>query len=164
MDALQVTRLGLNGCDGRSFRPRFIPALAFATLAAILATQGAQTSDFAVQVSAQVSSSPPQIDLSWPQDSSGDPSAYTISKKLRDATDWAPVITLPGTTTRYSDSAVSLGGAYEYQVQKIAGGYNGFGYVYAGIEVPCTHNRGRIILIVDSTHSAASRLAVFATS
>ncbi|MSU62696.1 MAG: fibronectin type III domain-containing protein [Pedosphaera sp.] len=155
MDALRITHQGSNGSDGRSQRPKLLLLSTALAIVSSMVTQGAQTSDFAVQVSAQVQSSPAQINLSWPQDSSGTPTSYIVSRKLRDATDWSPVVTLPGTTISYSDGAVSAGVAYEYQVQKTASGYNGFGYVYAGVEVPATHNRGKVILIVDNAHTAA---------
>ncbi len=154
MDALRITPLGANGSDERFLRPKLF-LFSTALVISSMVTHGAQTSDFAVQLSAQVQSSPAQINLSWPQDSSGTPTSYIVSKKSRDASDWNPVVSLPGTVISYSDDAVSAGVAYEYQVQKIASGYNGFGYVYAGIEVPATHNRGKVILIVDNAHSAA---------
>lgn len=155
MEVLRSIHFESNGCDRRSGRSRSLFLSAAAAVASAIVTQGAHTSDFAVQVSAQVKSAPAQIELSWPQDSSATPSSYTVSKKLRDATAWEPGVTLPGTTTIYSDSDVAVGSAYEYQVQKIASGYNGYGYVYAGIEVPATHSRGRVILIVDNNHTAA---------
>src|SRR5262249_47915716 len=108
-----------------------------------------QTSDYAVQVSATSQASPPQITLSWPQDSSGAPLSYIVSRKLRDATFWDAGVSLPGTTTTYTDSNVTVGGAYEYQVKKVGLGYAGFGYVYAGIGVPAVESRGKVLLIVD---------------
>src|SRR6266511_1449514 len=63
-----------------------------------------QTSDYAVQVSATVQASPPQITLTWPQDSSGAPSSYVVSRKLRDATFWDSGVSLAGATTSYTDS------------------------------------------------------------
>ncbi|MCI0534754.1 MAG: hypothetical protein L0Z50_05960, partial [Verrucomicrobiales bacterium] len=113
-----------------------------------------QTSDYAVQVTATAQASPPRITLAWPQDSSGAPSSYVVSRKLRDAAFWGPGVSLPGTTTTYTDENVSLGGAYEYQVKKLAAGYAGFGYVYAGIEVPAVESRGKVVLIVENTYAA----------
>lgn len=62
---------------------------------------------------------------------------------------------MPGTTTNFTDNAVVLGAAYEYQVHKIASGYEGYGYLYSGIDVPMVENRGTVLLLLDNTYSTA---------
>jgi hypothetical protein len=109
------------------------------------------TWNYAVQVSAAVQESPAKITLTWPQDTIGTPSSYTVYRKSAGSTSWGGGTPLPGSATSYADTSVSPGTAYEYQVVKVASGYNGYGYVYAGINVPVVDNRGKVILVVDSS-------------
>src|ERR1051325_2388420 len=132
----------------------FITGLA----AAIVAAQTAQadsTWEYSVQLSATVQASPAQITLSWPQDLYG-ANSYTVYRKTPSATSWGAGTTLPGSTTTYADSSVTVGTAYEYQVIKAAsGGYTGYGYIYSGINVPMTEDRGKLLLVVDNTYASS---------
>src|SRR5256714_6544430 len=112
------------------------------------------TWNYAVQVSASVQASPPQINLSWPQDTSGTPNSYTVYRKAPGATLWGGGTTLSGSATSYADTGVAAGTAYEYAIVKNAGGYNGYGYIEAGINVPLVDNRGKVILVVDNTYAS----------
>jgi hypothetical protein len=112
------------------------------------------TWNYAVQVSASVQILPPQITLAWPQDTTATPNSYTVYRKAPTATSWGGGTTLPGGTTSYTDTGVIGGTAYEYAVVKNAGTYNGYGYIEAGINVPLVENRGKVVLIVDSTYAA----------
>src|SRR5437764_5834535 len=112
------------------------------------------TWNYAVEVSASVQTSPPQIMLSWPQDSSGTPSSYTVYRKAPGAASWAGGTTLSGSATSFVDSGVAVGTAYEYAVVKNASGYNGYGYIQSGINVPLVDNRGKVVLIVERTYAA----------
>src|ERR1700746_515690 len=62
---------------------------------------------YAVQASAQIQTSPPQVQLVW----AADPNAtgYTVSRKAPDASNWGPGISLPGNATSYLDSSVVVG-------------------------------------------------------
>jgi hypothetical protein len=113
------------------------------------------TWNYAVQVSATVQESPAKITLTWPQDTSGTPSGYTVYRKSLTSTSWGSGTSLPGSATSYTDTSVTPGGAYEYQIVKAAGGYTGYGYIYAGINLPLVDNRGKVILVVDNTHTTA---------
>jgi len=113
------------------------------------------TWEYAVQVSATAQTAPPQIILTWPQDSLGTPSSYTVYRKAPGATSWGAGTTLSGSATTYTDSNVSAGAAYEYQIVKAASGYTGYGYILAGINAPLVENRGKVVLIVDNTHATA---------
>src|SRR5689334_13747219 len=94
-----------------------------------------EPADFAVQLSAQVQSSPAQIVLQWPGSSFA--TGYTVSRKLRDDQAWATMATLGGGATAFSDPNVVLGAAYEYEVaETTVDGINAYGYIYAGTEVP----------------------------
>ncbi len=126
--------------------------LLLATVHTNRANQSSQ--DYAVQVSALAQTSPSQLTLSWPQDSFLVPKAYTIFRKSPGATWWGEGISLPGTSTNYVDSNVQAGSAYEYQIVKTTSQCTGYGYIYAGINVPLTDNRGKLLLVVDNTYAA----------
>src|SRR6266850_2482577 len=111
------------------------------------------TREFSVQASASVQASPAQITLSWPQDTCARPNTYTVFRKTRSATSWGTGITLPATATSYVDNQVTIGTPYEYQIVKNTAGYSGYGYVYAGINVPLTDHRGKVLLVVDTTYA-----------
>jgi hypothetical protein len=115
---------------------------------------GDDTFVYAVQVSATAQTSPPSIVLRWQLDPYG-ANSYTIYRKTRDALQWGNGTQLPGSATTYTDTAVAVGSAYEYQIIKNATpGYTGSGYIYAGLAAALTENRGKLILIVASTHAA----------
>jgi len=109
------------------------------------------TWNYAVQVTASVQASPAQINLTWTQDTTATPSSYTVYRKAAGASAWGSGTTLPGSATTYTDTNVSTGTAYEYQVIRAASGYSGYGYVQAGIDLPLVENRGKMVLIVDNT-------------
>jgi hypothetical protein len=131
-----------------------VTGLLLSLCALVLSAHADDTWEFSVQVSASVQSSPPQITLSWPQDVYIVPNSYTVYRKAPNATSWGPGTTLPGTTTSYVDSNVSVGTAYEYQIVKVTSQYTGYGYIYAGSNIPMTENRGKLLLVVDNTYAA----------
>jgi hypothetical protein len=108
---------------------------------------------YAVEVSAQIQTSPARIILQWPADSRA--TGYTVSRKRIHDTSWSSPVSLPGSATSWTDSNVSVGSAFEYQLTKTAPTYNGYGYIYAGINAPLTEHRGTVILVVDNTHAGA---------
>ncbi|MDB6032281.1 MAG: hypothetical protein JWM16_2619, partial [Verrucomicrobiales bacterium] len=112
------------------------------------------TWDYAVQVSATVDSASPRISLSWPQDTTSSVSSYTVYRKALGDTSWGSAVNLPGSATSYVDSNVAAGGAYEYQIVKVTSSYNGYGYIYAGINAPLVENRGKLVLVVDDAVSS----------
>ncbi|MDB6040417.1 MAG: hypothetical protein JWM99_4258, partial [Verrucomicrobiales bacterium] len=108
---------------------------------------------YAVQVSASVSSSPARITLQWQAD--GNATGYTVSRKAFNATSWNTIGSVGGGSTSYADNNVAVGSAFEYSVIKTtSAGYQGTGYLYAGIEAPVTEYRGKVLLIVDNTYAA----------
>jgi len=110
---------------------------------------------YAVQISAAVQTAPPKITLNWEYDPHI-ATNYTIYRKTKGGTSWSNGLSLPGTTSSFADTNVSVGSAYEYQIVKLAQpGYTGYGYIYAGIEAPLTESRGKLILIVANTYAAS---------
>jgi hypothetical protein len=58
------------------------------------------TWDYSVQVSSAAQVSPAKLTLTWPQDTQGTPSSYTIYRKAPRDTSWGSAIAnLPGSTT-----------------------------------------------------------------
>ncbi len=115
---------------------------------------GAQApKNYAVQASATVQVSPPRIALNWVGDTNA--VSYALYRKTLRASSWSSLGTLPGTSTSFSDTAVSVGDAYEYKIEKTTGAnYFGYGYIYAGVNAPLVENRGKIILIVENLYAA----------
>ena len=107
--------------------------------------------DYTVQVSVQVQESPPQITLSWPLNAGA--SSYSIGRKSPSATSFTLIASLPGDSISYTDTNVTPGAGYEYQVYRAGTTAAGESYVYAGIKFPAVDYRGKLILVVDNYFS-----------
>ena len=106
--------------------------------------------DYAVELTAQVSLDPPQITLHWQGDQYA--RSYVINRKARNSTEWKQVGTAAGHDTWFVDPDVTPGVGYEYQVVKEGTlQYMGYGYIYSAINLPAIDDRGRIILLVESS-------------
>lgn len=106
--------------------------------------------DYAVQLTATVQETPPQITLSWKPIAIDTPVFY-ISKKAKNDSLWpAPISVLPINTLSWTDTHVSPDTAYEYRVIAYGSVVNSYGYIYAGIKAPPVHSKGIMILLVDS--------------
>jgi hypothetical protein len=127
------------------------------TLAALSFTApagGVETAmEYSVQVSATVQSSPARITLHWLQDTLGVPLSYVVYRRAPGVTSWGTGITLSGSNTTFVDPNVAIGIPYEYQIVKKTAAYTGYGYIYSGIHVPTTENRGKLLLVVENTHA-----------
>src|SRR5205823_3773114 len=95
-----------------------------------------------------------RITLHWQQDALATPASYIVYRRAPGVNSWGTGTILPGTTTTFTDSHVNVGDPYEYEVVKQTSNYTGYGYIYAGINVPLTENRGRLLLVVDHTYAA----------
>src|SRR5437763_416594 len=80
--------------------------------------------EYSVQVSSTIQTSPAKITLSWPQDTTGTPSSYTVYRKTPGTSSWGSGTSLSGSTTSYADTNVTTGVAYEYRIVKVMGSYN----------------------------------------
>jgi hypothetical protein len=138
-----------------SFQRFRISAFQLLTAASFLFTtsfvHADNTWEFSVQVSAVIQDSPPSITLSWPQDVNEIPVSYTVHRKSQSDSAWGSGVTLPGSALNYVDSDVETGGAYEYKIHKVTSAYNGYGFIYVGINAPLIERRGKLILLVDDT-------------
>ncbi|MCH2023812.1 MAG: fibronectin type III domain-containing protein [Saprospiraceae bacterium] len=112
------------------------------------------TKNYAVSIHAITQENPPQITLNYGQDV--DATSYSLYRKLPADTSWGGLIqSLSITDSLYVDNNVVIGESYEYRIVKQGSNFTGYGYINAGIKLPVVENRGRIILIIDNTHSAA---------
>jgi len=142
--------------------------LVFLLLAAIsLCTAqvfAASTKDYTVLAEATVTENPPSIVLSWPVAVEPKATGYQISRKLRTDAAWGPAVSIPRTSTSWTDNSVSVGIKYEYQLKRtstilvpspVEGGGTtalvSYGYLCAGIRLPPVDHRGTVILVVDNT-------------
>src|SRR5215210_5929206 len=117
-----------------------------------------EAKDRCVLLSAEARKSPPQIELHWPADSKA--AGYAVHRKAPTAAAWGDArATLDAKATGYVDAEVELGVAYEYKVVKSAQSgdkpFKGTGYLLGGIELPLNDQRGKLLLVVDSTHAEA---------
>lgn len=108
------------------------------------------TRDYAIETTAAVQTSPPQITLNWRNNGDGLP--YYVQRRAKDAPLWDDPVVLPSDATSYVDSSVSSDMIYEYGItQGLPPSTAVSGYIMVGINAPVVDFRGRIILIVDST-------------
>jgi hypothetical protein len=156
-----IKRLG----DGAGMN-RHPGALLLAILLFFNAFASAQTArDTAVDVTAIVQVSPPQIALSWM------PTTFPIAlqkifRKAMGAAKWTDIATLANSATNYLDTGVAVGVSYEYFVLRIFSSTDpgsASGYVNAGIRIPPVNYRGRVLLLVDDTVATglATELDIF---
>lgn len=102
-----------------------------------------------IQLTTTIQPGKPSITFSW--DTIHGALKFNVYRKAKTANSWGKVIaTLVATSTGYTDTNVVTGGDYEYKFYEI-GSDTATTYVYAGIEVPVTEARGKMILLVDST-------------
>jgi len=126
------------------------------TLLLLLGLLQIEPRDRCVLVSAEVQKSPPRIELRWAADPKA--TAYEVFRKAPSDSAWIQAgAPLDAKETRYVDTSVQVGVAYEYKILKSgqAGdkAFKGSGYVQAGIEVPLNDARGKVVLVVDASHA-----------
>jgi hypothetical protein len=108
------------------------------------------TKDYTIQLKVSVQESPAALVFQWAQDTTA--LNYSVSRKLKDATSWTLIASgLPDTTTQFTDLNLSIGDAFEYRFVRNYSNYSSTTYTYSGIETPAIEQRGKIILLVDST-------------
>ena len=121
-------------------------------------------SDFAVQLSATVQTSPARITIKWKK--LGDTTTYVVYRKAKNALSWGSARATLGTRdSEYVDNAVVIDSAYEYFVagSRRTGSavWPSAGYIYAAIKAPAIHNRGGLILLVDSTFTDSCAAPIY---
>ncbi|NCX95036.1 MAG: T9SS C-terminal target domain-containing protein [Chitinophagia bacterium] len=111
--------------------------------------------DYAVEIDVVTQVTPPKITLRWKRITGA--TSYEITKKAISSASWSGLATLTASDSTYTDAAVIVDSAYEYRIKAYGSGFVGAGYVYAAIKCPAIHNRGGLVLIVDSTYSDSCR-------
>jgi fibronectin type 3 domain-containing protein len=103
-------------------------------------------------VEATVQESPPQITINL-LGTYYDNYDYEIYRRNLHTNNWGTkLVTLPANTTSWTDTNVSVGDVYEYQIRKkTSTNRDAIGYLAAGIRYDQTNYRGRIILLIDNT-------------
>src|SRR5205814_9584153 len=117
----------------------------FCLLLILLATSPVTAEDstwiYTVQISSNIQSSPPQITLQWEANDLYGVRSWSIYRKAKEATSWDFLTSLGPDVTNWTDSSVSAGSTYEYQIIKAATNHTGYGYIFSGINAPLTDSR-----------------------
>lgn len=116
--------------------------------------------DYAVEITATTQTTPPKITLHWKRISGV--TRYELFKKSISSSSWGTVmVTLTVTDSTYTDAAVVADSAYEYKIKATGSSLTSVGYIYASIANPAIHNRGGLVLIVDTTFVDSCRDEIY---
>lgn len=124
-----------------------LPAILFF---ALTLTAGAQNiKDSSVLVSAVADKNAGTITLNW---TTTDASGFQINRKTPETNSWGTVLAqVSGSSSSYVDATVAKNKIYEYRILKIKSNQvRAVGYVASGIDVPLTHYKKNILILVDS--------------
>lgn len=128
---------------------KIISTIFFSCLAFVLHAQ--TTTDYVIKIEASTQKSPAQITLKWETPTGAGSGPYNIFRKNKGGASWGNILKqVPSTANTYSDNTVTAGTQYEYFIYK-NDTQQPYGYISAAIEAPAIHNRGAILLLVDST-------------
>src|SRR5688500_1908204 len=94
----------------------YICLAAFLGTTQFITAQQLEARTYAVELTAEVKESPPEIGLKWRVDAYA--RNYTINRKARQENQWTKIGTAAGHETWFVDRNVSVGAGYEYQVIK----------------------------------------------
>jgi len=118
-------------------------------------------SEYLLAVSATVSHAAPVITLSWPPENAATLATvvnHSVFRRLPGETAWTTLAdALPANASSFADGTAEFAVPYDYKVQRF---YNDgtaprTGYLAAGMDVPMTDARGKLILVVDQTMAPA---------
>ncbi len=102
-------------------------------------------------VEATVQESPPQITINF-LSTYYDNYSYEIYRRSLHGNNWGTkIVTVPANTPSWTDTNVSVGDVYEYQIRKKTANRDAIGYIAAGIRYDQSGYRGRMILLIDDT-------------
>lgn len=111
---------------------------------------GQGSDKYSVTVEAIANAEATAIDLNFLP--AQDATSYEVYRKDLGANAWgSKYATLDGTDSNFTDRAIEKGKTYDYQIKKVgAAGLVGYGYVTAGAKVDAMHERGVVLLVIDS--------------
>ena len=113
--------------------------------------------DFAVDLSATVSTNVPRITLGWSIRRQGNIAAQSVHRRLKGDLAWVKQADLATNQTSYADGSALAGVEYEYWMERTYTGIypsTAMGYLSAGVNVPMSEFRGTLLLVVDDTLAA----------
>ena len=94
---------------------------------------------------------PPQITINF-LSTYYDDYSYEIYRRSLHGNNWGTkIVTVPANTPSWTDTNVSVGDVYEYQIRKKTANRDAIGYIAAGIRYDQSGYRGRMILLIDNT-------------
>ena len=143
----------------KKFATLFVFIFLISYLSSSQTPRNVQSLDFAVMLSAEVSSQPPSIKLTWEKKELA--VQYRVFRKV--VKDMAfgtfAIATLDSSISEFTDMNVLVGVAYEYEVRVYSLGglfgiptnFIGFGYVLTGIDIPEYDQPGNVLLLIDTT-------------
>jgi len=106
--------------------------------------------NLAVELTDTIQTVPLGITLQWRRLTVDTPT-YVIFRKAKAAISFgAPIARLPATASSYTDTNVVSDSNYEYQVWAEGTYLWSTGYIFAGIKSPAIHNKGGLVLLIDS--------------
>lgn len=127
----------------------FLTSLLFAT-----GLQAQTTRDFAIDLKATASTSVPRITLSWSLRQATNITQQQVYRRLKGEATWVLQATLTTSDTTWADSTALEGVQYEYWMKRTYTSISpstAMGYISAGVNVPMVENRGKVLLVIDST-------------
>ena len=110
--------------------------------------------DFAIDLYANASTNVPCLSLNWTIRRSGNIKYQKIHRRLKGETVWTKLSDLDNLQTSYADSNAVVGVEYEYWMERYYTNIypnTAMGYLSAGVNVPMTETRGKLLLVVDDT-------------
>ncbi len=94
---------------------------------------------------------PPQITINF-LSTYYDDYSYEIYRRSLHGNNWGTkIVTVPANTPSWTDTNVSVGDVYEYQIRKKTANRDAIGYIAAGIRYDQSGYRGRMILLIDDS-------------
>lgn len=117
-------------------------------LLAVTAEAQVRITSYAIQASATPQTAPAQIRLEWEPDTAP-VNTYSVLRREAGAGDWVTLANLVGTASSYTDTGLTAGRLYEYQIARRSSGLTGYSFLAAGIDLPLIEDRGKIVLVVE---------------
>lgn len=109
-----------------------------------------------VELWAELSKSPPHVTLRW-NEGVFPATGIAVQRRLPGEVAWGQEALLDASATAYADATAAPGALYEYRVVRSQGSPappQAEGWLWAGLRIPATEQRGRIVLVVDASMAA----------
>ncbi|MBL7826166.1 MAG: T9SS type A sorting domain-containing protein [Saprospiraceae bacterium] len=134
---------------------RLISTLTLLLVCLALSQSSAQTPrDYALPLTASLNLFPPSISLSWPNPSGANLQLLRRTKG-QTGNQWIQLFNVNASNmVNYSDNNISVGQTYEYVLVRNTT-FSSIGYAHVGVRAPVVDNRGKILVIIDSTSADA---------